>query len=108
MIADIRFQGLWDCTTRTRFERTLRECIGNAPDNEGCDIVVTSYGSYCVLLAKTSRHSFRKVFALRGSEFGDALSAWLQQFHLRDATKTPDGQPVDEKKWVCPYHIPTD
>jgi hypothetical protein len=101
MIPDIRFEGLWDCTVKTSFESTLREYIGDAPENERCNIVVTSYGTYCILLAKTSEHSFRKVFTLRGREFVDALSAWLKQFPLQDRSNTPDS-PVDQRKSMCP------
>jgi hypothetical protein len=106
MIVDIRFEGLWDCTTKRHFESALREYIGNAPENERWDVIVTSYGRYCVLLAKTSQQSFRKVFVLRGLEFVDAISAWLKQTSSQDRPNFPDGQPLEERKWWCPYHNP--
>jgi len=101
MIADIGFEGLWDCTMKKHLESALRECIGDAPGNEGCNIVVISYGTYCVLLARTPQHSFRKVFTLQGLEFVDAISAWMRQFPLQDRTSAPSGQ-VDQRKWSCP------
>lgn len=82
MAVEIDFKGLWECGTKMRFESTLRGCIGNPPENEEWSILVTSYGRYCVVLAKAPQHTCRKVFGLRSLEFIDAIPAWLEQHPL--------------------------
>jgi hypothetical protein len=79
MAVEIDFKGLWEFGTMERFESTLRGCIGNPPENEEWSILVTSYGCYCVVLAKAPEHTCRKIFGLRSLEFIDAIPAWLEQ-----------------------------
>jgi hypothetical protein len=83
MTLKIDFDGLWDWGTKTRFESTLRECIGEAPGNEEWNVFVTSYGCYCVVLVKTPQHTRRKVFLLRALELVEAIPAWLKQYPLQ-------------------------
>lgn len=82
MAVEIDFKGLWECGTMERFESTLRDSIGNPPENEEWSILATSYGGYCVVLAKAPQHTCRKIFGLRSWEFIDAIPAWLEQHPL--------------------------
>jgi len=83
MSLEIQFGGMWDCTTETHVERTLRECVGEVPDYEEWKVSVTCYGTYCVVLVKTPRQTCRKVFPLQGLASGEAIPAWLNGYPLK-------------------------
>jgi len=79
MALQIDFVGLWDCGTRKRVEGALREGIGDPPSGESWNVSVNSFGAYCVVLAKATEHTRRKVFLLRAAELPEAIPVWLKQ-----------------------------
>jgi len=82
MALQIDFDGVWDWGTRERIESALREGVGDPPSGESWNVSVTSFGAYCVVLVKATKHTCRKVFLLRAAELPQAIPAWLKLYPL--------------------------
>lgn len=83
MSLHVDFDGLWDVQTKARIDRALRSCIGDPPQDEEWSALVTSYGSYCIVLVKTLQQTRRKLFLLRALELSEAIPGWLKQYPLQ-------------------------
>jgi len=83
MSLQIDFDGFWDWSTKKSIESALRECIGDPPRDEEWNVALTSYGGYCIVLAKTTQQTRRKMFFLRPSELAEVIPMWLKEYPLR-------------------------
>jgi hypothetical protein len=79
----IDIDGVRDSNARTHIESTIRDYIGEPPKDEDWNVTINSSGGQSLVVVRTPRQAYRKMFFSTPWNLSEDIPEWLQQHPLQ-------------------------